>query len=304
MNGRELVVGVTGGIAAYKTATLVSRLVQAGAGVSVVMTRSATQLVAPKTFEALTGRPVGSDLWEQGFHPHIELAGRADLVCIAPATANLLAKAAHGLADDLLSTLLLAYSGPVIFAPAMNHRMWAKAAVQRNVAQLRADGFYFVDPEEGYLSCGAQGAGRMAEPETIFEGHRGKTGCTRCLKSSHIPPAATRGLGGEFSIHPVSRISRLSSLIPGPSPLIPWSAFSSLSGPTRQYVDPVRYLSNASSGRMGAALAEAVLEAGHEALVVSGPVEVAYPDGVEVRCVVSTEEMLVVCLEAFPVATG
>lgn len=169
MNGREIVIGVTGGIAAYKTAALVSRLVQAGAGVSVVMTHAATQLVGPKTFEALTRRPVGIDLWTDGVHPHIELAESADLVCVAPATANLLAKSAHGLGDDLLSTLLLAFPGPTLLAPAMNCRMWEKPAVKRNVRQLRHDGFLLIDPEEGYLSCGAKGPGRMASPETIFQ---------------------------------------------------------------------------------------------------------------------------------------
>lgn len=169
MNGRELVVGVTGGIAAYKTAALVSRLVQAGAGVSVVMTRSATRLVGRKTFEALSGRPVRVDTFGRGAHPHIELADAAELLCVAPATANLLAKAAHGLGDDLLSTLLMAFDGPIILAPAMNSRMWAKPAVQRNVRQLRDDGFLLVEPEEGYLSCGAVGPGRMASPEKIFQ---------------------------------------------------------------------------------------------------------------------------------------
>jgi phosphopantothenoylcysteine decarboxylase len=170
MKGRELLIGVTGGIAAYKTAAMVSQLVQSGAGVSVVMTCSATKLVAPKTFEALSGRPVRTDVFEfgPGAHPHIELAEAAELLCVAPATANILAKAACGLADDLLSTLLLSFSGPVIFAPAMNNQMWEKPAVQRNVRQLRDDGFLFVDPEEGYLSCGAIGAGRMASPEKII----------------------------------------------------------------------------------------------------------------------------------------
>jgi len=168
MNGRELLIGVTGGIAAYKTAALVSQLVQAGAGVSVVMTRSATELVGPKTFEALSGRPVGVEVFGPGAHPHIELAERAELLCVAPATANFLAKAAWGLADDLLSTTLLAFSGPVVMAPAMNKRMWEKPSVRRNVARLREDGVRLVDPEEGYLSCGTYGAGRMASPETIF----------------------------------------------------------------------------------------------------------------------------------------
>jgi len=178
MNGRELLIGVTGGIAAYKTAALVSRLVQAGAGVSVVMTRSATELVGPKTFEALTGRPVGVEVFGLTSHPHIELAERAELLCVAPATANFLAKAAWGLADDLLSTTLLAFAGPVVMAPAMNSRMWEKPSVQRNVAQLRQDGVRLVDPEEGYLSCGAYGSGRMASPETLFDVIRSILGTT------------------------------------------------------------------------------------------------------------------------------
>lgn len=170
MKGREIVIGVTGGIAAYKTAALVSRLVQAGAGVTVIMTQAATQLVAPKTFEALTGRPVALDMWAPlSAHPHIDLAEKAEILCVAPATANFLAKAAWGLADDLLSTTVLAFAGPVVIAPAMNSRMWQKPAVQRNVQRLREDGFILIDPEEGYLSCGMTGPGRMAEPETIFQ---------------------------------------------------------------------------------------------------------------------------------------
>ncbi len=169
MNGREILIGVTGGIAAYKTAALVSKLVQAGAGVTVVMTEAAQRLVRPKTFEALTRRPVRTDLWSLGHHPHIELAELGELLCIAPATANLLAKAACGLADDLLTTLLLSFAGPVLLAPAMNTTMWEKPAVQRNVQRLRSDGFVLIDPAEGYLSCGAVGTGRMAEPEVIFQ---------------------------------------------------------------------------------------------------------------------------------------
>jgi phosphopantothenoylcysteine decarboxylase/phosphopantothenate--cysteine ligase len=172
MNGREIVVGVTGGIASYKTAALISQLAQAGARVSVVMTESAQAFVGPATFEALSGRPV----YHRMFHdaefplgPHIGLATRGELLCVAPATANFLAKAAHGAADDLLSTLLLAFTGPVLVAPAMNAQMWSKPAVQRNVAQLRADGIVIVDPAEGWLSCRQTGAGRMAEPEVIRE---------------------------------------------------------------------------------------------------------------------------------------
>ncbi len=168
MNGRELIIGVTGGIAAFKTAALVSKLVQAGAGVTVVMTEAATHLVGPKTFEALSGRSVATETFGPSAHPHIELAESADLLCVAPATANILAKIAGGLGDDLLSTLLLAFSGPALLAPAMNHRMWEKPAVQRNVAQVRTDGYHIIEPGEGYLSCGTRGRGRMAEPEQIF----------------------------------------------------------------------------------------------------------------------------------------
>lgn len=170
MNGRELLIGVTGGIAAYKTAALVSQLVQAGAGVSVVMTNAAQEFVGAATFEALTGRPVCNRVFGDATHPlgaHIELARRAELVCVAPATANYLAKAAQGLADDLLSTLSLSFAGKILVAPAMNCEMWAKPAVQRNVEQLRKDGYVIIDPEEGWLSCREQGAGRMASPERI-----------------------------------------------------------------------------------------------------------------------------------------
>lgn len=171
LQDRELVIGVAGGIAAYKTAALVSSLVQAGAGVSVVMTRAAGKFIGRATFEALTGRRVARGLFGGSDHPlgaHIELTERADLLCVAPATASFLAKAAAGMADDLLSTLVLSTTAPILVAPAMNCDMWAKPAVGRNVARLREDGFHFVEPGEGWLSCRKQGAGRMAEPDVVF----------------------------------------------------------------------------------------------------------------------------------------
>jgi phosphopantothenoylcysteine decarboxylase len=169
MNGRRLVVGVTGGIAAYKTAALVSRLAQGGADVHVVMTRAAEKFVGPDTFAALTGRPVLRRMFGDANHPlgpHIDLAN-ADLLCVAPATANFLARAAHGLAGDLLSTLYLAFKGRVLLAPATNDRMWQHPAVQRNVELLRRDGVEMIGPEEGWLSCRTSGPGRMADPEHI-----------------------------------------------------------------------------------------------------------------------------------------
>jgi len=166
----EIIVGVSGGISAYKTAALVSDLVQSGINVSVVMTRAATKFVGPATFRALTGRPVYTRVFSDKQYPlgpHIELARQAQLLCVAPATANYMAQAAHGLADDLLSTLTLSFTGPVIVAPAMNCEMWEKPPVQRNLNQLCSDGFHIVDPQEGWLSCRQKGVGRMAEPETI-----------------------------------------------------------------------------------------------------------------------------------------
>jgi phosphopantothenoylcysteine decarboxylase len=172
IEGREILLGVTGGIAAYKTADLCSKLVQAGAAVSVVMTESAERFIGPTTFEALTGRPVYRDLFRPVEHfrgEHIGLAQRAELMVVAPATANYLAALAQGFAGDLLATLGLTVTCPVLLAPAMNCEMWAKPAVQRNVSQLRADGIRFVEPGSGWLSCGQVGAGRMAEPTEILD---------------------------------------------------------------------------------------------------------------------------------------
>jgi len=171
LRGREILVGIAGGIAAYKTAMLVSRLVQAGAGASVIMTEHAMRFVGPLTFQTLTGRPVYTNLFEspEVYHTeHVALAERADLVVVAPATANLLAKLAHGIADDLLSTVLLAIGVPLLVAPAMNARMWTHPAVQANVETLRSRGVRFVGPEEGRLACGTVGPGRMAEPPEIL----------------------------------------------------------------------------------------------------------------------------------------
>jgi phosphopantothenoylcysteine decarboxylase len=169
---REILIGVTGGIAAYKTADLTSKLVQAGASVTVAMTEAAKKFIGPTTFEALTNRPVYQNLFEPVEHPqgeHIGLARRADLYLVAPATADFLAKAAHGHANDLVSTLVLTVTCPVFVAPAMNTEMWNKASVQRNLQQLKEDGLHLIEPGSGWLSCGQVGAGRMAEPADILE---------------------------------------------------------------------------------------------------------------------------------------
>jgi len=171
LQGREILVGVTGGIAAYKAAHLVSLLVQEGAAVSVVMTEHAQRFVGPLTFQALSRRPVYTDLFAEGAYDadHIALADRAEAAVVAPATANVIGKLAAGIADDLLSTVLVALRVPVILAPAMNEAMWNHPAVQANVETLRRRGVRFVGPEEGRLACGTEGLGRMAEPETILD---------------------------------------------------------------------------------------------------------------------------------------
>lgn len=171
LRGNEVLVCVSGGIAAYKTAALVSKLVQAGCGVTVAMTRSARHFVGPTTFRALTGRSVLTSLWhgdEPGAMEHLRPTELADLIVVAPATANLIGKLAGGIADDLVSTLLLAADSPVIVAPAMNTRMWQHPAVQRNVAFLRNHGIEVVGPEDGWLACGVAGPGRMSAPETLL----------------------------------------------------------------------------------------------------------------------------------------
>ncbi|MBX3444511.1 MAG: phosphopantothenoylcysteine decarboxylase [Planctomyces sp.] len=171
MQGREILLGVSGGIAAYKSADLASKLVQAGARVTTVLTSAAQQFIGRTTFEALTGRPVYVDMFQPIEHPigeHIGLARRADVYVIAPATADVMAKLANGHADDLLTTLALSTICPLLVAPAMNNDMWAKPAVQRNLRQLDADGVHIVGPGEGWLSCGARGPGRMAEPAEIL----------------------------------------------------------------------------------------------------------------------------------------
>lgn len=171
MNGREILIGITGGIAAYKTADLTSKLVQAGARVTVAMTDSATKFIGTTTFEALTGRPVYRHIFEPVEHhqgEHIGLARRAELYVIAPATANFIGRLAHGLADDLVTTLALTVTCPVLVAPAMNTEMWNKPAFQRNLKQVAADGIQIVEPGSGWLSCGQVGPGRMAEPAEIL----------------------------------------------------------------------------------------------------------------------------------------
>ena len=252
---RRVLLGVAGGIASYKTAWLARLLTKAGAEVDVVMTRAATEFVGTVTFEALTGRRVHTGLFDPGGAlDHIHLARAAHAVVVAPATADLMARAATGQADDLLTASLLATDAPVLLVPAMNDRMWAHAQTQANAARLRQLGYRLLDPDDGMLAAGeGSGPGRMPEPETIF--------------------------------------AYVGRLLEEPDSLLVGRRVLVTAGPTREAIDPVRFLSNHSSGRMGTAVAAAAWRRGAEVTLVAGPLGVAVPVGVRHLHVESTAEM-------------
>ena len=254
----RIVLGVSGGIAAYKAPELVRRLTERGCEVQVVMTAGARQFVTPLTFEAVSGRRVRDDLWDPAAEAamgHIELARWADVVLVAPATAHFLGELAGGLAGDLLSTLCLATTAPIVVAPAMNQAMWANPAVQANRALLESRGIKFIGPAEGDQACGEVGPGRMVEPLAIAEA---------VLEI----PQRLRTLGP---------LAGLKTVI--------------TAGPTREPIDPVRYITNRSSGKMGFAVAAALREAGADVVLVSGPVSLATPTGVRRVDVETAEQM-------------
>ncbi|HEY6453932.1 MAG TPA: bifunctional phosphopantothenoylcysteine decarboxylase/phosphopantothenate--cysteine ligase CoaBC [Steroidobacteraceae bacterium] len=256
MHGKHILLGVTGGIAAYKSADLVRRLRERGAEVQVVMTDGAREFVTPMTFQALSGRAVRTDLWDptaEASMGHIELARWADLVLIAPATADFLARLAGGRADDLLATTCLASAAPIALAPAMNQQMWANPATQANVAVLKERGVHVFGPGTGDQACGEVGAGRMLEPTELA-----------ALADSTLVP---------------------SGVLSGRRVLL-------TAGPTREPIDPVRFISNRSSGKMGFAVAQAAREAGAEVVMICGPVALATPAGVRRIDVESAADML------------
>lgn len=255
LTGRHVVLGVSGGIASYKSCTLARRLSEAGAAVDVILTAAAAEFVGPVTFEALTGRPVLRSLWDRGRAlAHIGLAREPELVVVAPATAHLIARAARGLADDALTAVLLARGGPVLLAPAMNDAMYAHPATQDNLDALRARGWRTVGPETGPLAEGpSERPGRMSEPETIF------AEAERLLRA---PTSALRGRRVVVT-----------------------------AGPTREAVDPVRVLTNRSSGRMGYALARAAWARGADVVLISGPTALPVPHGPRVERVESTADL-------------
>ncbi|OCS87619.1 bifunctional phosphopantothenoylcysteine decarboxylase/phosphopantothenate--cysteine ligase CoaBC [Caryophanon tenue] len=257
MNGKKVLVCVTGGIAVYKAVALVSKLQQAGAVVKVMMTDSARQFVNPLSFQVMSKNDVFFDTFDEkdsSVIAHIDLADWADLILVAPATANVIGKVANGIADNMVTTTLLAASSPVWMAPAMNVHMYDHPAVVRNIEQLYKDGVRFIEPSEGFLACGYVGKGRMEEPEKIV-----------ALVAEHFQPK-TLPLQGKKVI--VS------------------------AGPTRERIDPVRFVTNFSSGKMGYAMAEAARDLGADVVLVSGPVALAKPTGMRVVDVESAQDML------------
>src|SRR5580658_9642518 len=257
----RIVLGVSGGIAAYKAAEIARSLIRNGHEVQAVLTHAAEEFIRPLTFASLTGRKVITDLFESASPEatyssaieHIGVAQERDLLLVAPATANVLGKFAHGIADDFLSTLYLAFRGPVVVAPAMNNNMWEHEAVRANVEVLRRRGITIVDPDSGFLACGTIGPGRLAEVDKIVE----------AVEKALAPPFTD--LDGETILI--------------------------TAGPTQEPLDPVRYLSNRSSGKMGYALAEAAIQRGAHVILVSGPVALNPPAGAEVVHVHTAAEM-------------
>jgi len=269
LNGRRVLLIVGGGIAAYKCLELIRRLRERGASVRAILTDAAQHFVTPLSVSSLTGEKVHTDLFsltDEAEMGHIELSRDADLLVVAPATADLMAKMANGLANDLASTALLATDKKVLIAPAMNVRMWTHAATQRNFETLMADGVDFVGPNEGDMACGEYGPGRMAEPAEIL-----------AAIEAHFAELAYPG-GGPLK---------------GKRVLI-------TSGPTHEPIDPVRYLANRSSGKQGYAIAQAVARLGAETVLVSGPTTLPDPPGVRVRRVETAREMLAACEAELP----
>ncbi|MRG85453.1 bifunctional phosphopantothenoylcysteine decarboxylase/phosphopantothenate--cysteine ligase CoaBC [Salinibacillus xinjiangensis] len=266
VKGKNIVLGVSGGIAAYKACALTSKLSQRGANVKVIMTDHAQQFVSPLTFQALSRQPVYTDTFDEKDPQkiaHIDLADWADIFLLAPATANILGKVANGIADDMLSTTLLATSASIYVAPAMNVHMYAHPAVQNNMNTLASFGYQFIEPGEGFLACGYVGKGRLEEPETIIqviEERETNKQASSFYQNKHVLVTA---------------------------------------GPTQEIVDPVRFFTNHSSGKMGYALAQMAESLGAKVTLVSGPTDLSQPPGVNVLPVQSAEDMYNTVLEHF-----
>ena len=270
---RTIILGVTGGIAIHKSLDVASQLVKSGASVHVVMTENAMRLVQPLQFQVISRNPVLLDLFDAGTDwkpPHIDLADRADLLAIVPATANIIGKLANGIADDALSTVAVSVHCPILLAPAMNGHMWHNPLVQRNINILKTHGFQFIEPASGDLACGYEGVGRLNTVETILEG------ASNILSTVRLGIASTEEADD----------------LKGTRVLV-------TAGATREYIDPVRFITNRSSGKMGYAIAEAAAQRGAEVRLISGAATVPAPTGIKIQHVETTLQMHNEVLQAF-----
>ena len=266
LNGKKIILGITGGIAAYKAIELARLFIKSGASVWPVMTKASANFITPLTLQTITGNPVALDMFdltEESRISHIELAEKADIVVVAPATANIIGKAASGIADDLLTTVIMATRAPVLFAPAMNSNMYENKIVEANIERLKKNGYSFIGPEEGELACGYEGRGRLAPVEDIVDA------AEECL--------APKDLKGEKVLV--------------------------TAGPTREAIDPVRFISNPSSGRMGYAIARAAKRRGAEVVLVSGPSHLNPPRGVTFIKTTTAEEIAEATMRHYPQST-
>jgi phosphopantothenoylcysteine decarboxylase/phosphopantothenate--cysteine ligase len=286
LKGKRILLVVSGGIAAVKVPDLIRRLAERGVSVRCAMTRSAEQFVTPLSLASLSGEKVSTDIFsltDEAEMGHIELSRDADLVVVAPATAHILARMAHGLADDMATTLLLATDKPVLVAPAMNVRMWLHPATQRNVAQLQNDGVAFIGPNEGEMACGEYGPGRMAEPLEIIAAIEAQFGRPLPKHLTLVQPRPTN-----------NAVAPLKQDLKGRKAII-------TSGPTHEPIDPVRYIANRSSGKQGHAIAAALAARGADVTLVTGPVSLPDPPGVKTVHVEAARDMFSACFLDLPV---
>jgi phosphopantothenoylcysteine decarboxylase/phosphopantothenate--cysteine ligase len=286
LKGKRILLVVSGGIAAFKAPDLIRRLAERGVSVRCAMTKAAEQFVTPLTLAALSGEKVSTDLFsltDEAEMGHIELSRDADLVVVAPATANILARMAGGLADDMATTLLLATDKPVLVAPAMNVRMWYHPATQRNVEQLKADGVAFIGPNEGEMACGEYGPGRMSEPLEIVAAIEAQFGKPLPKHLTLVQPRPAN-----------NGAAPLKQDLKGRRAIV-------TSGPTHEPIDPVRYIANRSSGKQGHAIAAALAARGAEVTLVTGPVNLPDPAGVKTVHVEAARDMFSACFLDLPV---
>ena len=296
---KRILLVVTGGIAAYKSLELVRLLRRQDIAVTAVLTEGGAQFITPLSLQALTEEKVYTALWsltDESEMGHIQLSRSADLVVVAPASANMLAKMAAGLADDLASTVLLATDTPVLVAPAMNVRMWTHPATTANLALLQSRGVHVIGPDEGAMACGEYGPGRLAEPPAILAAIQALLGAEASAQHPGTIPPATHSAMTPPALHPGTGPSATLS------PATPLAGRHALvtSGPTQEPIDPVRYIANRSSGRQGHAVAAALAALGARVTLVSGPVAVPDPPGVHTHHVQTAAEMLAACTAALP----